>query len=162
MSDGQRYVARHGDRAIAAVRLADGRIEVEGHAGPFTVERDRDGDYLVSDGARHWRVAVAGPVGARLVAVAGTHAMLDIEAEGDTRRPVRKTRHGEAVAPMPATVVGILVVPDQHVEPGDIVLKLEAMKMELPVRAPRAGTVRTIRCQVGDLVQPGTVLVDIT
>ena len=63
---------------------------------------------------------------------------------------------------MPATVIDILVAPGQAVEAGDVLLKLEAMKMELPIRSPRAGTVRAIHCLVGELVQPGLPLVDIS
>jgi biotin carboxyl carrier protein len=38
---------------------------------------------------------------------------------------------------------------------------LEAMKMELPVRAPRAGRISAIRCKPGELVQPGIALVEL-
>jgi 3-methylcrotonyl-CoA carboxylase alpha subunit len=38
---------------------------------------------------------------------------------------------------------------------------LEAMKMELPIKAPRDGIVKAIGCRVGELVQPETVLVDL-
>ena len=37
----------------------------------------------------------------------------------------------------------------------------KAMKMELPVRAPGAGTVGAIHCRAGDLVQPGVSLIDL-
>jgi biotin carboxyl carrier protein len=39
---------------------------------------------------------------------------------------------------------------------------LEAMKMELPVRAPHAGTVKDVSCREGDLVQPGVALLELT
>ncbi len=57
---------------------------------------------------------------------------------------------------MPATVVKILVEPGAPVSKGDIVLMLEAMKMELPVRASRDGVVRAVLCKPGELVQPGS------
>ena len=62
---------------------------------------------------------------------------------------------------MSATVVRIEVQPGAHVEPGDTLVVLEAMKMELPIRAPRAATVRAIHCIEGELVQPGTMLVEL-
>jgi len=37
---------------------------------------------------------------------------------------------------------------------------LEAMKMELPIRAPHDGTIAAVHCREGELVQPGTVLVE--
>ena len=64
-------------------------------------------------------------------------------------------------APMPATVVKVLVEPGQAVAEGDTVLVLEAMKMELPIRAPRAGVVKAVHCAQGELVQPGVALVEL-
>ena len=63
-------------------------------------------------------------------------------------------------APMPATVVRILVQPGSQVRKGDAVLVLEAMKMELPLRAPGPATVAAVHCREGELVQPDTVLVE--
>jgi len=37
---------------------------------------------------------------------------------------------------------------------------LEAMKMELPLRAPQDGTIAAVHCSEGQLVQPGIVLID--
>ena len=62
-------------------------------------------------------------------------------------------------APMPATVSAILVKPGAVVDAGDTLVRLEAMKMELAIRAPSAGRVTTLDCRVGDLVQPGRPLV---
>jgi 3-methylcrotonyl-CoA carboxylase alpha subunit len=64
-------------------------------------------------------------------------------------------------APMPATVVAINVTPGQEVAAGDLLVMLEAMKMELPIRAPRAGRVKALACREGELVQPGVPLVEI-
>jgi biotin carboxyl carrier protein len=64
-------------------------------------------------------------------------------------------------APMPAKVSAILFEPGQLVSKGDVLLKLEAMKMELPVRAPRDGAVKTVSCKVGELVQPGVALMEL-
>lgn len=61
--------------------------------------------------------------------------------------------------PMPATVSAILVEPGQVVQAGDTLLRLEAMKMELAIRAPIDGRVKTVDCRVGNLVQPGRPLV---
>ena len=63
-------------------------------------------------------------------------------------------------APMSATVVRIAVAPGDAVLDGDVLISLEAMKMELPVRAPRDGVVRAIHCREGELVQPDQVLLD--
>ena len=63
------------------------------------------------------------------------------------------------VAPMPATVVRVSVTRGDRVDTGDTLLLLEAMKMEMPLRAPRSGVVAEVRCAAGDLVQPGVPLV---
>jgi len=63
-------------------------------------------------------------------------------------------------SPMPATVVAINVTPGQDVAAGDLLIMLEAMKMELPIKAPRAGRVKALACRQGELVQPGVPLVE--
>jgi biotin carboxyl carrier protein len=62
---------------------------------------------------------------------------------------------------MPATVLAINVAPGQRVAQDDVVMLLEAMKMELPVKSPRDGVVKTVGCQVGELVQAGTTLLEL-
>ena len=63
-------------------------------------------------------------------------------------------------APMPATVLAIKVAPGQHVEAGDLLVLLEAMKMEVPIKAPRAGRVKSLACREGELVQAGVALLE--
>ena len=46
----------------------------------------------------------------------------------------------------------------QSVQPGDPVVVIEAMKMEIPVVAPEAGTIASIDVAVGDAVEAGAVL----
>jgi acetyl/propionyl-CoA carboxylase alpha subunit len=65
-------------------------------------------------------------------------------------------------APMPATVVRIEVAPGQTVAKDSLLVMLEAMKMELPIRAPRDGVVGAIHCRVGEIVQPGVPLLEIS
>jgi 3-methylcrotonyl-CoA carboxylase alpha subunit len=77
------------------------------------------------------------------------------------RRPASRAVAGEAVtAPMPATVIKINVKPGDAVKKGDILILLEAMKMELPVRALDSGTVRAVRCREGELVDADAVLME--
>ena len=63
-------------------------------------------------------------------------------------------------APMPATVVSVNVEVGQQVSRGDALITLEAMKMELAIRAPRDGSILRINCKPGELVQPGIRLID--
>ena len=56
----------------------------------------------------------------------------------------------DLAAPMPATVTAVHVTVGQRVTRGDVLITLEAMKMELPIVAPHDGVVKAIACAVGD------------
>jgi acetyl-CoA/propionyl-CoA carboxylase biotin carboxyl carrier protein len=64
-------------------------------------------------------------------------------------------------APMQGTIVKIAVEEGQSVEAGDLVVVLEAMKMEQPITAHRSGTVTGLKATVGQTVSNGAVLADI-
>jgi 3-methylcrotonyl-CoA carboxylase alpha subunit len=64
-------------------------------------------------------------------------------------------------APMPGTVVKVLVEEGQEVEEGQLLLVLEAMKMEQPVSAPHAGIVHSLPFGEGSLVPGGAVLAEV-
>jgi biotin carboxyl carrier protein len=93
--------------------------------------------------------------------------------EGNDRSPLRGRQevaslHHHArgatqtlAAPMPATVVKVLVQPGAEVKSGDALIVLEAMKMELPLRAPADATVKAVHCREGELVSPETILVEL-
>jgi biotin carboxyl carrier protein len=65
-------------------------------------------------------------------------------------------------APMPGTVMSFKVLPGQAVKRGDVLLILEAMKMENEIVAPSDGTVAAIRIPQGASVNTGDPLVDLT
>jgi len=81
------------------------------------------------------------------------------------RPSARKRRasaaQGSLMAPMPATVRQVAVSHGARVKQGDVLLVLEAMKMELPVRAPGDGTVTAVKCRQGELVQAGQELIEL-
>jgi acetyl-CoA/propionyl-CoA carboxylase biotin carboxyl carrier protein len=69
---------------------------------------------------------------------------------------------GDAVtAPMQGTVVKVAVEDGQQVAAGDLVVVLEAMKMEQPLTAHKAGTVANLTAEVGTTVPTGTPLLEI-
>ncbi len=63
------------------------------------------------------------------------------------------------LAPMPGRVVDVLVRPGDTVARGDVLMVLEAMKVQMRLSAPRAGVVDAIRAAPGDLVEDGAELV---
>ena len=62
-------------------------------------------------------------------------------------------------APMPGKILKVNVNAGAAVKKGDVLLVLEAMKMENEICAPQNGTVATVECAAGDSVESGKVLV---
>jgi propionyl-CoA carboxylase alpha chain len=65
---------------------------------------------------------------------------------------------GALTAPMPAAVVDVRVTPGQRVAAGDVLVLLEAMKMEHHIRAAGDGVVSEVRVHVGEQVALGALL----
>ena len=119
-----------------------------------------DGWVLVDDGETRYRVAVANDAGGTWVFVNGQVTRLERENPGGTGRRKSRGAH-EVMSPMPATVIAINAAPGQAVNEGETLIVLEAMKMELPIKAPRTGIVKAVHCAKGDLVQPGVNLLEL-
>jgi len=79
-----------------------------------------------------------------------------------SRRRAVSSAAGVLTAPMPATVIKVHVKPGDAVKKGDVVVVLEAMKMELPLRALGNGVVSAVRCREGELVQADATLIEFT
>jgi len=62
---------------------------------------------------------------------------------------------------MPGTVIAVRVVEGDAVEPGQVLIVLEAMKMENTVPAPAAGRVERVLVEPGQQVQRGETLIEI-
>ena len=74
--------------------------------------------------------------------------------------PAAALASGEVVkAPMPGNILKIKVAPGQKVEEGDVLIVLEAMKMENEIVATKAGTVAQVAVSKGAVVETGTPLV---
>jgi biotin carboxyl carrier protein len=116
-----------------------------------------DGRFLVDDGSRQQVAYAVADVDARWVFLNGRVYRLA------TQRAGARHAHDETAlaSPMPATVVLVNVVPGQRVTAGDLLVMLEAMKMEVPIRSPADGVIRRVLCRQGELVQPGVALVDL-
>ena len=114
------------------------------------------GELIVRDGDRVERMFAAVAGGVTWIFHDG--AVYRIEDTQGRRRAALS--HGTLSSPMPATVVAVKVQPGDEVSEGQTLIVLEAMKMELPVRAPGAGRVARVLCAAGDLVQPDVALIE--
>lgn len=159
----RRFVVQSGDDSRTVELGAHGEVTVAGNDRPWTIHPvGVFGEYEVSDGLRRVRVFVAGPPDAREVFVDGRVFRFEVTGSDQRRRATAPSHADTLTAPMPGTVVKVLVDPGQQVRRGDILIKLEAMKMELPVRAPHDGSVKAIHCKEGELVQAGVRLLDLS
>jgi len=149
----------HDHDRVVTVR-DDVEASIEGVDRRFYVVRDDDGRVRVSDGDRTVRATVVTDGTARWVFVDGTSVRFDASPRA-TRHGSRRGLPDTLAAPMPATVIKVLAVVGATVAPGDVLIVLEAMKMELPIRSPDAGIVARVHCREGDLVQPGIPLVEL-
>jgi biotin carboxyl carrier protein len=142
---------------------AEHTVDVRGDAAVVdgqTIPVRQSGDGSVRVGAREVVAWVAADGDTRWTFVDGEVFTFTTGSSG--RHPRRRSGlHESLSAPMPATVVKVSVRPGDPVRSGDVVVVLEAMKMELPVRSPGAGHVASVHCRAGDLVQPGVTLVEI-
>jgi acetyl-CoA/propionyl-CoA/long-chain acyl-CoA carboxylase, biotin carboxylase, biotin carboxyl carrier protein len=115
-----------------------------------------------AEAAERERVVVE--VGGRRLEVTLPAGLGAIPGPAARRRPTRRPRSrppaGEEalIAPMEGMVVKVAVDDGQRVEAGDLVVVLEAMKMEQPLTAHRAGTVAALEAEVGARVQGGAVI----
>jgi propionyl-CoA carboxylase alpha chain len=65
---------------------------------------------------------------------------------------------GGLLAPMPGTVLAVQVAAGDEVEVGQLLMTVEAMKMEHRITAPRTGVVREVRARAGDQAAAGDLL----
>jgi propionyl-CoA carboxylase alpha chain len=72
--------------------------------------------------------------------------------------PAPEAAEGSLIAPLPGAVRRVLVVPGQRVRAGELLLTLEAMKLEHPVHAPSAGVVASLPVHPGAEVDTGELL----
>ena len=147
-----------GDETWTAEVSGD-RVLLGPQAFPVGIERAGD-RATITTGARTYTGRAVATGDTVWVSIAGEVFVVDV------RRGARRDRsatldHDAFTPPMSATVVRIAVSPGDAVRDGDVLISLEAMKMELPIRAPRDGVVRAVHCREGDLVQPDQVLLEL-
>jgi propionyl-CoA carboxylase alpha chain len=126
---------------VTLVRAAPDRVvlAIEGVRTEYAVHRVADVSY------------VDGPDGSVALTELPRFPLPEVEAP-----------QGSLVAPLPAVVSRVAVAPGAQVKGGDVLLTLEAMKLEHPVLAPHSGTVADLPVRAGQQVDVGTVLATIS
>ncbi|WLQ68253.1 acetyl/propionyl/methylcrotonyl-CoA carboxylase subunit alpha [Streptomyces glycanivorans] len=132
----------------------------------FTVPADQDTDeetgretVVVEVGGRRLEISLPSSLGMSL-------ARTGLAAGARPRRRAAKRSTSAAsgdslTSPMQGTIVKIAVEEGQEVEEGDLVVVLEAMKMEQPLNAHRAGTIRGLSAEVGASLTSGATICEI-
>ncbi|WNL45020.1 acetyl/propionyl/methylcrotonyl-CoA carboxylase subunit alpha [Dyella sp. BiH032] len=162
----------HAGKRIVALSLREQRYEIEahGHDGDYRL-RHGDAECHVT-GARHdgetlsarfdgeaQRLPLRADAQRVLVHDADGHRHAFTRAEAFAWASKEGAGGNQIVAPMPGRIVLVRAKPGDQVEEGQELLVMEAMKMELALKAPRAGTVDSIGAAQGDFVEADAVLV---
>ena len=140
---------------------AGGRVRIPGIDEPVEVERIEGSSYRVSLGERRFEVVIAREPGVEWGWVDGRAFRWTRAGDAAFGDPAPTGDAGAIRAPMPGIVTAVAVTTGQAVARGDTLAVLEAMKMELPVKAPRDGRVTAVRCAAGDRVDPDTPLMEL-
>jgi acetyl-CoA/propionyl-CoA carboxylase, biotin carboxylase, biotin carboxyl carrier protein len=128
-----------------------------------------DGVSALADGANGERETITVEVGGKRLEVRLPANLSSSESRpGNTARRQRKQAHhsgalhGDALtAPMQGTIVKVAVSEGQHVDAGDLIVVLEAMKMEQPLLAHTSGTITNLTAQAGQTIATGATVCEI-
>ncbi len=138
-------------------------VTVGGRSYTVQVERRTSGELRLWLDGRPIQVHVVRTRKHHRVALHGTTYRLE---PGRIRRGRVPSGAGEDAigglrATMPGQIRAIQVKPGDSVQPGDTLLVMEAMKMELRITAPVAGQVKAVHCREGQIVERGHLLVEL-
>lgn len=162
-----KYIATVNDREFVIDINREGEIVINGI--PRVVDMQTIDDRLYSlllDGKSH---DIFVDVQDEKYVLITSDGLFEVKVEDERTRRLAGLRRslaapsGEVLikAPMPGVVVDIPVSKGQTVQAGEVVIIIESMKMQNEFRAPRAGTVHTVRVKVGDRVEQNQGLVSI-
>lgn len=121
-------------------------------------ERDSNGGWLGFEG-RNRRFYIQRNRDEVTVWIDGHTYRLTKTQKGQTTDQATATGPGEVRALMPGKILRVDVAPGDDVSERQTVVTMESMKMESALAAPRAGKVSAVKCQVGQAVDMGELLV---
>ena len=113
---------------------------------------------VVEVGGKRLEVSLPAGLGLAAGAVAAGPAAAPVRKRSAGRKGTAQASGDALTSPMQGTIVKVAVEEGATVAAGDLVVVLEAMKMEQPLNAHRAGTVSGLTAEVGAVVPPGTTI----
>ncbi|MFJ8918489.1 acetyl/propionyl/methylcrotonyl-CoA carboxylase subunit alpha [Streptomyces sp. NPDC102415] len=133
---------------------------------PYTVPADQDTDeeagretVVVEVGGKRLEVSLPSSLG---MSLARTGLAAGAKPKRRAAKKSGSAASGDTLAsPMQGTIVKIAVEEGQEVKEGDLIVVLEAMKMEQPLNAHRSGTVKGLAAEVGTSVSSGAAICEI-
>jgi biotin carboxyl carrier protein len=152
---GESHTVQLEQRADGTYRAVIGEREVV-----FRAEAVEQGWALAfPESGAHSTVYIAEDGDSRSVHLQGETYTLTRETTRRGRRSIAAGGHGgDVTAQMPGQVREVLVVEGQQVERGQVLVILEAMKMEVRATAPADGSIKRLLVAVGDVVSRGQLL----
>jgi acetyl-CoA/propionyl-CoA carboxylase, biotin carboxylase, biotin carboxyl carrier protein len=135
---------------------------IEPYAGPLAEAPEDPGDrqtVVVEVGGK--RLEVVLPGGLNLGGGGGAAAKKKAPKRSGGGKAGAAVSGDSLTAPMQGTIVKIAVEEGQEVAEGELVVVLEAMKMEQPINAHKSGTITSLSAEVGQTVTNGAVIADI-
>lgn len=105
------------------------------------------------------RISSVAPAAPAPVQAAAPAAVAPAAPAAKPAAPAPKAEAGDVACPLAATIVNVAVKEGQQVNAGDLLVMLEAMKMNTPVNAVKDGTVAKVYVAAGQSVQEGQPLV---
>lgn len=160
-----KYRVRAGESDLEIEIDKDGGIRIDGEAVDADLQQSIDPSlYSLILGHRSYELRVESAEGGYRAQLHGV--TYDVVVEDERTRLLAGAKSalgaqaGEAVikSPMPGIVIDIPVKVGDAVEAGQTLVVVESMKMHNEFRAPRAGTVKAIRTEVGAEVKQNTIL----
>ena len=118
---------------------------------------EKPNGYTVSVNGKKYAVAIEG----NKATVNGKLYDIDVKEGIEAKAKKTSSEGSEVKAGLPGNVLKVQVEEGDRIEEGDVLLIVEAMKMETEIKSPVSGTVASVEVSVGDHVQAGQVLVTI-
>lgn len=124
---------------LVGLRAGEGRLRIAGRVHPFVVTRRQNTLHIWADGKTH-QLTIADRSPQRATGAAAAE------------------HRNELKAPMPGTILKILVSPGARFEAHQALIVMESMKMEATISAGHAGRIGSLACEVGQIVEMGARL----